>query len=119
LEPQSRAFALVLLAKGGLEIESAYRTELVSTLLTLGNWHLVREPVGRSLLGTEDSFEFLMAQLNHPGSEIAERAAEQLFNIHRSRLSSRAEAKCTALRTQLSGWPWELAKLVFIFSGPG
>jgi hypothetical protein len=112
LEPNSRTLALALLAKGGLEIESAYRTELVSNLLTLGNWHLARDPIGKSMLGAGDSLGFLVAQLDHPGSEIAERAADQLLNVHRSRLSPKIEAKCIALHTKPSGWSWDLAKVM-------
>lgn len=117
LEPNSRALALVLLAKGGLEIESAYRTELVSNLLTLGNWHLARDPVGQSLLGAGDSLGLLLGQLDHPGSEIAERAADQLLEVHRSQLSPKTEAKCIALRTKPSGWSWDLAKVMTRVAG--
>lgn len=111
LEPQSRALALILLAKGGLEIEAAYRNELVSSLLTLGNWHLARDPIGQSLLAG-DSLGLLIAQLERPGSEIIERVADQLLEVHRLQLSPKTEAKCIALRTRPSGWPRDLPKVM-------
>jgi len=49
------ALALVVLEKGGLQVELSYRAELMTTLSTLGNWHLCREQAGQDVLGAESS----------------------------------------------------------------
>jgi hypothetical protein len=112
LEPQSRAFALVVLLKGGVELEPGYRAELAKTLSSLGNWHLCIEPAGQAVLRQEPSFDFLLEQLGHPASDLAEQAAERLLEFHRQRLSRQDEAKCLALRHATSSWTWEFAGIM-------
>jgi predicted MPP superfamily phosphohydrolase len=111
LEQQSRAFALIILAKAGVEIEP-YRNELVSNLQKVGNWHLSNEPVARAILKTEETFRSLVAQLDIPCSEGAARAAEWLLDIHSKLLTPELEAKCIAIRSKPSGWSWDLSKLM-------
>jgi len=112
LEPHSRALALVVLEKGGLQVELTYRAELMTTLSALGNWHLCREQAGQDVLGAESSFALLLEQLNWPKSDSAQRAAERLLDFHRTRLTPKDEAKCIALRHGTSSWTWELADMM-------
>ncbi|MGZ5010619.1 MAG: metallophosphoesterase, partial [Methylobacter sp.] len=49
LEPQSIAFAWVLLAKGKL-IELDFQTDWINTLFDLGNWHLLHDPICQDML---------------------------------------------------------------------
>ena len=112
LEPHSRALALVVLEKGGIELEPAYRAELMTTLSSLGNWHLCREPAGQAVLGAESAFALLLKQLDQPRSSWAERAAERLLEFHRTRLTPKDEAKCIAVRHGTSSWTWELATMM-------
>ena len=109
LEPQSRALALVLLDKGGFELDSSQRAELMATLSSLGNWHLSREPAGLAVLGAKSSYERLREHLESPGSELAERAAERLLEFHAERLTALDRAKCVALRHAGTSWTWELS----------
>ena len=78
LEPHSRALALILLLKGGVEIDPAYRLELESSLL-VRNWHLARDPIGQAVLAGDTSVARLAAQLDRPSSEIAAQAASHLI----------------------------------------
>ena len=110
LEPQSRAFALVILDKGGVDLDVNQRNELMATLATLGNWHLCREPAGLAVLSAESSYDRLIAHLEQPRSEVAQRAAERLLEFHSARLTSSERAKCIALRHATSSWTWELAE---------
>lgn len=112
LEPHSRALALVILAKGGVQLEPAHRAELMTTLSDLGNWHLSREQAGQALLGAEPSFTLLLEQLERPKSESAQRAAERLLEYHKARLNPKDEAKCLAIRHATSSWTWELAAMM-------
>ncbi|MBW6484751.1 MAG: metallophosphoesterase [Syntrophobacterales bacterium] len=107
LEPQSRALALIVLQKGGVELDHAYRKELMASLLSLGNWHLCREPSGQALIAAEASFEFLLGQIDQPKLDSASRAAEHLMEFHRARLTPINEAKCIALQ-QSTSFSWQL-----------
>lgn len=108
LEPQSRALALVVLKKGGVELDPSYRAELMTTLSSLGNWDLRREPLGQAVLGADASFECLLERLDQPKSDSAKRAAENLMEFHRERLTPNNEAKCIALQHDTSSFSWEL-----------
>jgi hypothetical protein len=110
LEPQSRALALVILDKGGVDLDVNQRDELMATLATLGNWHLSREPAGLAVLSAQSSYDRLKEHLEQPRSEMAQRAAEQLLEFHSGRLTSSERAKCIALRHATSSWTWELAE---------
>ena len=112
LETHSRALALVILDKGGLQLDSPQRAELMTTLSTLDNSHLRWEQAGKAVLGAESSFALLLAHLGRTNSEAAKAAAERLLEFHKTRLSSKDEAKCFALRHRTSSWTWELADLM-------
>jgi len=106
LDLQSRIVALVLLLKGGIDIDPCYRSELESELLGPYNWHLARDPTGQTALSGADSMARLIAQLDRPNSEIAERVADYLLTYCRSRLSPKTEAKCVAIKTK-PGLHWD------------
>jgi hypothetical protein len=110
LEPQSRALALVILDKGGVDLDVNQRNELMATLATLGNWHLSREPAGLAVLSAESSYDRLIEHLEQPQSEMAQRAAERLLEFHSARLTSSERAMCIAVRHATSSWTWELAE---------
>lgn len=113
LEPHSRALALVILEKGGMKLEPAYKAELMTALSGLGNWHLRSEPAVQAVLGAESSFILLLEELNRPKSDLAKCAAELLLEFHRTRLSPKDEAKCLALRHNTSSWTWGLADMMY------
>ena len=100
LDAGSRILALVLLLKGGVGIDPMYRSELESELFGVFNWHLARDPVGQNVLGATDSMTQQIAQLERPNSELTERVADYLLTYHRSRLPSKTEAKCIAIKTK-------------------
>ncbi len=104
--------ALVILEKGGVQLEPAQRAELMTTLSDLGNWQLSREQAGQAVLGAESSFTLLLEQLDRPKSESAQRAAKRLLEFHKARLNPKDEAKCLAIRHGTSSWTWELADMM-------
>jgi hypothetical protein len=112
LDAHARALAIVLLEKGGIELDRKHRSELLKTLSSLGNWHLCSEPAGKAVLESEASFDCLMEQLDKPNSEAAQRAAERLLEFHAQRLTPRNEAKCLAIRHGKSSWTWELPDIM-------
>jgi hypothetical protein len=112
LDVTSRALALVLLLKAGDNVDAAYRTELELSLLAPGNWHLAQEPAMQRLLQEEASFNRLIGGLQHPGSEFAERAAQQLMDLDGARLSSKLEAECLAITTKPGSHAWKLSELM-------
>ena len=97
LEPNARAFAYILLEKGGFKADISQKADLLTALLNVGNWHLTSEFTG-------DLFDLLLEQLDHPPSDKAERAANLLLQGYRSRLTPKAEAKCIAICTKHNDW---------------
>jgi hypothetical protein len=110
LEPRSRALALTILAKSKTQLEPQLRDELFSSLLRLENWHLDTQDLGVLGLASDQSFGKLLDLLSRPGSELAERAASRLLELHRAKLTLVQEAKCIALTTSSSRLSYDLAK---------
>jgi len=104
LEPQSRAFARVLLAKGKL-IKPDFQVEWLDTLFDIGNWHLLRDPICQDMLGSKEALAFLLQQLAQPNSKFARTAAEQLLRSHRAVLTTQVEAQCILLESRSTHWP--------------
>jgi hypothetical protein len=98
-----------VLGKGGVELDPILGGELMTTLSSLGNWHLCREPSVQAVLAAGASFECLLGQLDQPNSDSARRAAEILMEFHRARLTATNEAKCIALIQGTPPFGWQLA----------
>jgi hypothetical protein len=112
LDSRGRALALMLLEKNGFAIDLSCQSELMKLLSTFGNWHLCSDSAGKALLSSESAFECMMAELKYPNSEIAQRIAERLLELHSDRLTEIEEAKCLVIRHGRSSWLWELSHLL-------
>ncbi|MEN9502508.1 MAG: hypothetical protein RI964_1793 [Pseudomonadota bacterium] len=112
LDPKSQSLALFILIKNSIEIQDEQRNNLKSQLLNLDNWHLARDPVGKSLLSTQESFTYLLSILDKPIIKGSKRAAEYLLELHGDRLTPKDKARCMALSSKYTGWPHDLTNLM-------
>lgn len=113
LTKQSRALALVILIKGGVDLGEEYRSEVIESISKLGNWHLRRESASIKLLNTQASFDELVEQLEQADLSKAHESAKLLLEFHRSHLEPPQEALCTVLTNSNSLGIWVLQPLMF------
>lgn len=112
LDPRSRTFALFLLVKNSIGIQDEQLNELRTSLLSLGNWHLVNDPVGKEILSSQESFTHLLSIIEEPTVKVAKRAGKHLLELHSNHLTPKDKAKCTALSTRFAWRPRDLTSIM-------
>lgn len=110
LSQQSRAFALVLLAKNKIDIEADYLTEFTTALVGVEDLYLETEGLEKAAITSQQAVRLLLDILNNKQAKIAERAASCLLARHSQDLTPVQEAKCAALTTSDLEWAWDLSK---------
>lgn len=108
LNEQSRALALVILAKGGFDLGDQYELEILESLPGHGNWHLYKESAVVKLLSSQVSFDLLIRQIEQAELSKARKSAELLLDFHRPRLDAPQEALCIVLKTSTWLGIWTL-----------